>query len=296
MALLEFIFGGVATLAVRVAPKIVVNAIAVIRQELRELFPELSRSYKQARQTVDVKAEELSEIDLELFKREESFRRYGNPSDSNAIEQLEIQKQEKYKEYQVAQGESAQKEVEENPGKFDESQLQEGCENKLLYHTGLITLAKTCPTCDRSMRLQHRTMENPKFTDFFWQCTGYYAGSRCKSISFRASDINLFHRNDIQEIEIGNSDLIAIASEQETQREIDVRLRGHLGKVDVDIFCPVHLTPMELRRKHGSSDLPLLDKYHLRCKNPTCSQTTKLKSYPQLASYLKRKEGKGILD
>ena len=285
MALLEFIFGGVATLAVRVAPKIVVNAIAVIRQELRELFPELSRSYRQARQTVDIKAEELSEIDLELYRREESFRRYGNSSDGNAIEQLAIQKQEKYKEYQVAQGESAKKEVEENPGKFGESQLQEGNENKLLYHTGLITLAKKCPMCGRSMRLQHKTIEDPRFSDFFWQCTGFYMGSRCKITSFKPSDINLFHRRDINEMEINNTDLIAIASEQETQHEIDDRLRGHLGEVDVDILCPVHLTPM-----------PMLDKYHLRCKNPTCSQTTKLKSYPQLASYLKRKEGRGILD
>jgi len=296
MAFFEVIFTGVAALAVRVAPKVFANTIAIIKQELKDLFPGISSSYSQARQAVDVKAEELSEIDVELRNREESFSRNGNPSDKQAIEELERQKQEKYKEYQVAQGVSVRKEVEEDPGMFGESQLREGNENKLLYHTGLITLEKTCPTCKRSMRLQHRTVENPKFPDFFWQCTGYYADSRCKGISFRPSDINLFHRNDIHEMEIGNSDLIAIASEQETQRDIDDRLRGHLGEVDVDIFCPVHLTPMELRRKHGSSDLPLLDKYHLRCKNPTCSQTTKLKSYPQLASYLKRKEGKGILD
>lgn len=296
MALLEVIFGGVATLALRVAPKIVINAIAVIKQELKELFPEISRSYSQARQTVDVKAEELSEIDLELYKREESFRRHGNAADQNAIEELSIQKQEKFKEYQLAQGESAKKEVEENPEKFGESSLVEGSENKLLYHTGLVTLAKKCPTCGRSMRLQHKTIEDPRFSDFFWQCTGFYAGLRCKTISFRPSDINLFHRKDINEMEVDNSDLIAIASDKETQREIDDRLRSHVGEVDVDIFCPVHLTPMELRRKRESPGMPLLDKYHLRCKNPDCSQTTKLKSYPQLASYLRRKEGKGILE
>jgi hypothetical protein len=41
--------------------------------------------------------------------------------------------------------------------------------------------------------------------------------------------------------------------------------------------------------------MPLLDKYHLRCQNPECSQTTKLKSFPQLAAFLRRKDGDGIL-
>ena len=88
MALLEVIFGGVATLALRVAPKIVINAIAVIKQELKELFPEISRSYSQARETVDVKAEELSEIDLELYKREESCRPAGQCRAQNTKEKI----------------------------------------------------------------------------------------------------------------------------------------------------------------------------------------------------------------
>lgn len=295
MEFFNFIIAGVTALAIKVAPKVAAYAISIIKDELRTIFPDLRRSHSQARQEVSVAAEEISDIDNEISEREESFERSPNAVDKQAIEELEIKKQEKYREYQAAQGESVKQDIAENPDKFAESRLREGNENKLLYHTGLITLQKKCPSCGRSMRLQHRTLDNPKFSDFFWQCTGYYAGLRCKTISFNPRDIDLFHRSDIEEIEIDNSDLITIASEPENQKEIDNRLRGHLGKVDVDILCPVHLTAMELRKKNTTFEIPLLDRYHLRCKHPMCSQTTKLKSYPQLAAYLRRKEGKGIL-
>lgn len=295
MEFFNFIIAGVTALAIKVAPKVAAYAISVIKDELRTIFPDLSRSHSQARQEVSVTAEEISDIDNEISEREESFERSPNAIDKQAIEELEIKKQEKYKEYQAAQGESVKQDIAENPDKFSESRLREGNENKLLYHTGLITLQKKCPSCGRSMRLQHRTLDDPKFSDFFWQCVGYYAGSRCRTISFNPRDIDLFHRSDIDEIEIDNKDLVTIASEREIQKDIDNRMRGHLGKVDVDVICPVHLTAMELRKKISTSEIALLDKYHLRCKNPKCSQTTKLKSYAQFAAYLRRTEGRGIL-
>jgi len=295
MEFFNFIIAGVTALAIKVAPKVAAYAISVIKDELRAIFPDTTRSHSQARQEVSVSAEEISDIDNEICQRQESFERSPNTCDKQAIEELEILKKEKYEEYQSAQGESVKQEIAENPGKFAESRLREGNENKLLYHTGLITLKKKCPSCGQSMRLQHKTINDPKYSDFFWQCIGYYAGGRCRTISFNPNDIDLFHRSDIEEIEIDNRDLITIASERDIQKDIDDRLRGHIGKVDVDILCPIHLTPMQLRKKNASSEIVLLDKYHLRCKNPKCSQTTKLKSYPQLAAYLRRTEGSGIL-
>jgi hypothetical protein len=294
MEFFDFIFAGVTALAIKVVPEIVSHTVGVIKRELNNIFPGISKTYTQARQTVDVKAEELSDIDKEITEREKSVKRSENAKDRNEIEELELRRQEAYKEYQAAQGETVQQEVSESSESFKESKLREGNENKLLYHTGLITLKKTCPSCGMAMRLQHRTIENPKFSDFFWQCTGYYAGTRCKTFSFQPRDINLFHRNDIDEINIDNKDLITIASHDE--RHIDNRLKNHLGETDVDVLCPVHLIPMQHKEKPRTLDIPFFDRHFLYCPNTNCSQTTKLKSFPQVAAYLRRKEGKGILD
>ncbi len=294
MDFFEFIFAGVTALAIKVVPEIVSHAVGVIKRELNNIFPGISRTYLQARKAVDITAEELSDIDIEITKREQSVRQSENTTDRQKIEDLEVRRQEKYKEYLAAQGESAQQEVNENPEQFHESKLQLGFENKLLYHTGLITLEKKCPDCGRAMRLQHKSVDNPNYNDFFWQCVGYYEGEKCKAFSFKSNDLNLFHKQDIDEINMSNDDLNTIAKDEE--KNIEDKLNTQLGRVDNDILCPVHLVAMEHKKKYNSENLPLLDRHYLRCPNPNCSQTTKLKSYAQVAAYLRRKEGKGILD
>lgn len=295
MEFFDFLFAGVAAFAIKVAPQIISSTVETIKKELKEIFPELSRTYSQAKRTVNVTAEEISEIDKEIQEREDSFRRSGNKTDEQIIQDLNNEKNQKYEKYQEAQGQCIRNQYEQNPDKFAKSILERGNENKLLYHTGLITLEKKCPQCARSMRLQHRTVKNPTFNDFFWQCTGYYAGTECKTISFRPSDIDLINRTDIEELKVDNQTLTTIASTESEQQRTDRRMKEHLGNTDVDVVCPVHLTAMELREKRGPDNMPLLDRYHLRCTHRGCSQTTKLKSWAQLAAYLNRKEGKGIL-
>ncbi|WP_338442447.1 hypothetical protein VZG28_05680 [Synechococcus elongatus IITB4] len=191
----------------------------------------------------------------------------------------------------------AGQEITQDPSRFSESEMIQGEENKLLYHTGLITLGKNCPRCKSPMRLQHKTLNNPGFSDFFWQCTGFYIPEiQCRSTQpFRPLDLTLVHKTGIPEMEIRNDALITIASESYVQNLTDKRMKSHLGESDTDILCPVHLTPMFLKQKKGPDNMPILDRYHLGCKNPNCSQTTKLKSFPQLAAYLQRQEGSGIL-
>lgn len=293
MEFFDFLFAGVAAFAIKIAPQIVRNTADIIKNELRQIFPELSRTYSESRKTVVVTAEEISEIDKEIERREHSLSRGENTADRQKINDLYREKQKKYEEYQEAQGQCVRNQYEQDPNKFAKSELERGNENKLLYHTGLISLEKKCPSCGRLMRLQHKTVENPEFSDFFWQCTGYYAGTKCKTYSFRPSDIDLINRNDINELMVDNQTLTSIAKGE--QKSIDRRLASHLGEKDVDVICPVHLTAMKLQKKRGPDDMPLLDKYHLRCTHEGCSQITKLKSFPQLAAYMNRAEGKGIL-
>lgn len=295
MEFFDFLFAGVAAFAIRVAPQIIRKTAEIIKNELKQIFPDSSRTYSQSRNTVNITADEISEVDNEIQERKESLKRGDNKVDKQRVEDLNHIKQRKYEEYQQAQGECIRHTYEQNPDKFAKSELVSGNENKLLYHTGLITLEKKCPTCGRSMRMQHKTVQYPKFSDFFWQCIGYYAGTQCKTISFKPSDIDLVNRTDIDELSVSNEILSTIASTKSTQKSIDERLSGHLGETDVDVLCPVHLTAMILKEKRGPSDMPLLDKYYLRCSHAGCSQTTKLKSWAQLAAYLNRKEGRGIL-
>jgi phage FluMu protein Com len=297
MEFFEFLFAGVVAFAIKVVPKIIRNTAEIIMDELRQIFPEQSRTYQESRKTVRVTAEEISEIDKEIQDREDSLSKGDNKADRQKIDELNREKKEAHEKYQEAQGQCIRNQYEEDPNKFEKSELVKGNENRLLYHTGLIQLKKKCPSCGSVMRLMHKTVENPNYSHFFWQCTGYYAGNKCKTLSFRPSDIDLLNRNDINELMVDNQTITRIAKKE--KENIEKRLKSHLEEKDVDVICPVHLTAMTLREKQRPDDMPLdmplLDKYHLKCTHKDCSQTTKLKSFPQLAAYLNRAEGKGIL-
>ena len=289
--MLEAIFGGLFSFAVRIGARLLDAAVNILRDELGISARNAGRSF------IESSANKLHDIAGEISDRQRSLERRPNPADANAIADLESQRAEALKEYQQSQESAAAAELSSKPDEFTQSTLQAGGENKLLYHVGLVTLKKGCPACSRPMKLQHKTVESPSFSDFFWQCTGYYdSSSQCKRTeSFRPTDLSLLHKADIPEIAINNVDLITIASDKGIQSATDRRIGAHIGSSDIDVLCPVHASPMVLREKNGPDDMPLLDKYHLRCAQYSCSQTTKLKSFPQLAAFLRRKEGAGIL-
>jgi hypothetical protein len=289
--MLEAIFGGIFSFAVRIGARLLDAAVAIFRDELGVSSRNVGRTF------IESSANRLHDIAGEISERQRSLQRHPNSADANALADLEIQRDIGLLEYQEAQQNAATAELSSKPSEFTQSQLQPGGENKLLYHIGLVTLKKGCPTCNRPMKLQHKTVTSPTFSDFFWQCTGYYDSlNHCKRTeSFRPSDLALLHKADIPEIAIDNADLITIASDKSIQAATDRRIAAHLGSNDIDVLCPIHASPMVLREKNGPDDMPLLDKYHLRCTQFSCSQTTKLKSFPQLAAFLRRKEGSGIL-
>lgn len=295
--MLEALFGGLFAFAMQVTTKIVHSSIQIIRDELGLGKQPVFRNPSSYRASIEASASNLQEIDAEITGRQRSIASRPNAADQSAIDDLLEQKNRAYTEYKDLQQSAAQAELTESPDSFSQSSLVKGAENKLLYHTGLITLKKNCPKCNKPMRLQHKTVPEPGFSDFFWQCTGFYsADDQCRNtISFRPADISLVHKSGIPEIEIENTDLVTIASEDSVLQSTDRRIKAHIGDADADVLCPLHLTPMRLRQKRGPDNMPLLDKYHLRCQNPECSQTTKLKSFPQLAAFLRRKDGDGIL-
>lgn len=286
--MLEAIFGGLFSFALNIGKLLLETAVESILNAFGSRQSRASTSF------IRSSANDLQEIANEITGRERSIAKNANNADEYALEKLKQERAKVLLAYQEAQANAAVSELAEAPDSFTQSILNPGSENKLLYHVGLVTLKKECPSCNRAMKLQHKTVEFPQFSDFFWQCTGYYDKEICrKTEKFRPTDLTLLHKSNIPELEIHNADLTIIASEKSIQLSTNRRIASHLGETDTDVLCPIHATPMVLREKQG--DMPLLDRYHLRCTQYPCSQTTKLKSYPQLASFLRRRDGEGIL-
>ena len=290
--MLEALFSGVFSFLVRVVKP-------VIQAVLRAIVQEISPPHREAPNPLR-QAQLVKEIDQEMEDRERHAARGGRSlttQELSALEDLSRQKNEAFAKFEEGKRAEAAQVIAETPSEFASSPLVEGNEHQIQYHLGLVVLEKRC-SCGFPMKLQHQTVSDPTFADFFWQCTRFYADDgrpKCRGIQFRPQDLSLLHKTDAPELEISKDDLRAIGSEKSVQTEVTGRMRGHLGTGDQDILCPTHLIPLVLREKSGGASGPLLDRYHLRCSHFQCGQTTKLKSFAQLAAYLKRKEGHGIL-
>ena len=178
MAILEAFFGGLFAFAMQVTTKIVHSSIQIIRDELGLGKQPVFRNPSSYRASIEASASNLQEIDAEITGRQRSIASRPKAADQSAIDDLLEQKNLAYTEYKDLQQGAAQAELTESPDSFSQSSLVKGAENKLLYHTGLITLKKNCPKCNKPMRLQHKTVPEPGFSDFFWQCTGFLFSRR----------------------------------------------------------------------------------------------------------------------
>ena len=291
--MLDALFSGIASFVLRIAKPAIQAAIKAVLTELN-----ISRgSSSDARPH----SQAARDIDEEISERERSAARSGrplSPKEQEIIEELNLRKSEEFSKFEAAKKAKVAEELNEDPESFSTTALQPGREHQLQYHLGLVVLEKKCSKCGFPMKLQHKTVVEPSFGDFFWQCTRFYVSDgreKCSSIQFSARDLNLLHKSDIPELAIDKSDLTIISSEKSVQSDIVSRMSEHLNANDEDIVCPVHIVPMLLREKNNGQYGLLLDRYHLRCAHFQCTQTTKLKSFAQLAAYLKRKDGVGIL-
>jgi hypothetical protein len=297
--MLEALFSGIASFIVRAAPKVIGSVVRAVLTELKAT-PKPDWLPRRLSEGIDKAIERIKQFDQEISSREQVMARkaHPNPADVAQVQELEKQKLQEYRKLEEARKAQNEDALANSPEKFVTSDLTGNKTHLLQYHLGLIVLAKTCRFCGYPMRLQHKTVPDPSFEDFFWQCTRYYVQDgkeKCRGSPFLASDIRLLHATDIPELQIEKEDLVVIGSEKSIQDDTANRMNDHLGSEDRDIMCPVHRVPLVLRELRGGNRVPLLDRYHLRCAHFQCTQTTKLKSIPQLAAYLRRKEGIGIV-
>ncbi len=171
-------------------------------------------------------------------------------------------------------------------------------------------MAKTCPKCQRPMKLQWaRNLVHVNPQDFYWGCTGWYFNNQlvrlCKyRENLSRQDLVLMTDTSVPEFSLSAQDFNIILQDHSTSESIvermddlqfDLKSRKQGIKI---VCCPIHAEPMQLQKKKNG--VGLLDQYYLRCPhwasdNQGCMYMEKLKSGSQLAALLKYQTGTGIL-
>lgn len=245
--------------------------------------------------------QELETVDAEVveLERKAQYDGYASQQDQERKEELELLRTEKFREYQELKSAEIAEEQCANPENYQTSILRNDRVHLLQFHMGQAVLKKKC-SCGKPMILQSKRRSHGslyQLNDFFWACTGYYNYSplQCtRTQNFTARDVGFLHQSDILEFQISNDDLSRIFHEPSVEKLTISRIKGHLKQKDDEVLCPIHHVPMVLREKREHQGA-VLDMFFLGCSHAYCQQIVKLKSPAQLAAYLKRKEGRGIL-
>ncbi|KXO85181.1 hypothetical protein AYK86_05795 [Acinetobacter venetianus] len=172
------------------------------------------------------------------------------------------------------------------------------------------TMAKSCPKCQRPMKLQWaRNLVHVNPQDFYWGCTGWYFNNQqIRLCEYRENlsqqDLALMTDTSAPEFSLSAQDFNIILHDHSTSESIIERmddlqsdLRNKKQGIKI-VCCPMHAEPMILQKKKNG--IGLLDQYYLRCphwapNDQGCSYMEKLKSGSQLAALLKHQTGTGIL-
>ena len=245
--------------------------------------------------------EDLETIDIEFIEIENKQKKDGKitKADSEKAKELAYLRQQKFLALQETKKVASAIEHSQSPDEYESTFLDNEKVHILQYQMGQIVLEKRCPNSGKPMVLQSKQKLDGSLyslNDFFWSCVGYYNDNhKCKTTqSFQQNDAGLLYKATIPELQIPNSDLNLIYSSKTVQNSVTKRMREHKGDRDEEILCPIHHVPMVLREKKEHLGVAL-DIYFLGCPHPSCGQTIKLKSAAQLAAFLRRKEGQGIV-
>lgn len=141
---------------------------------------------------------------------------------------------------------------------------------------------------------------NKKTRAFWWQCTAQ------NSFSCPIAKIDLaFEKSSIlrrPDADLDGSDEFRrkVWTQPTMITKTHTRLRESLGDDDEQMICPLHVLPMKLLQRIGSSGL-MLDSYEYICLGVTtdgrgCRHKVEVKSFPQVSAVLRRRDGIGIID
>ena len=163
-----------------------------------------------------------------------------------------------------------------------------------------IMASKECPACGGMMRIMQGPYDkNHNKQTFYWKCT---APQRipCPTVKLDPeADRSSVVRPPDPDLDGSHTERRAIWTREDVLAKTHGRLREGLGDDDAEVICPKHLLPMKflpLPRAGGR----MLDSYHYVClavnaDGRACDHTVDVKSFPQVAATLKRRDGVGII-
>lgn len=164
-----------------------------------------------------------------------------------------------------------------------------------------ILASKECPECGGTMRIVQGgfNIKTEKQT-FYWRCTLPHA-IPCPTVALNpeAEKATVLREPD-PDLDGPHAKRRAIWERPDVLAKAHGRLRQGLGDADEEVICPTHLLPMKLMPRPSGRGL-MLDSYHYVClgvhpNGHACEYTVDVKSFPQVAATLKRRDGVGIIE
>lgn len=173
--------------------------------------------------------------------------------------------------------------------------------DELSANTGLLA-TKTCPQCGGMMTIRQGNFDvDRKQHSFYWRCISNLHGHHCRTISIRLND------EDLDVVRGTNPDLDGQSGERrgmwqrrDVAEQTHRRFKAFVGELDDDLMCPLHIAPLRIQRMPNARG-NLLDSYEYACSaawinGAPCRFVVPIKSFPQVASLLRRKTRRGIID
>lgn len=280
-----------------IAADVASTAVRVVRTE----YAKLKEKYRK----VDVEErkkerfEQLKDVNDEIIDLERKHRRDGRlgENDQARLESLSRRRRELRGRIEAAKEFEVAGDIADNSDSYAAKVVDHESPNELTRLGGQVVMGKQCAKCQRPMAIRWPTnIRDPKITDLFWGCTGFFFKSQndhlaCKhSEGFSDQDIRLFGRIERPGMELPAERLTKIVLTPTTSEHVKGRLRDAIGEVTENYLCPVHHERMVLKTK--TQAVNLLDLYYLRCVR--CDQMVKIKSATQLDAVLESYSGNGL--
>jgi len=290
---------------IKTAVRAVQRGVASFVQSLREDWAKVTSSQGGSSRPSEEVRHDIKETDGEITDLERKIRRDGklSKSDEERLEQLRKEALNLAEEHQQSRSEETTSEILSETSEATATSLSQDYLHILDWSRGPAVRMKRCPKCRAPMYLNRRNQpKNQIFTmqDYFWACTNFYipegTPGRCNgTLSFSEQDFGLLHKAGIPELEITLEQFTLITSQKPALKVIEKKMSQVLGAQDIDVNCPIHGLPLVLQEKQTAEEGNILDYYYLKCPHIGCGQTRKLKDAAQLASFLNRVTGEGIL-
>jgi len=274
-------------------------------QSLKEDWARMASANDGASRPSEEIRHNINEADGEITDLERKLRHDGQlrRSEEERLDELKRQAMGLAEEHQQSRSEETTSEILAETSEASATGISEDYLHILDWSRGPAARMKRCPKCRASMHLNRRNQPKREIVtmqDYFWACTNFYipegTPGRCNgTISFTDQDFALLHKAGIPELEITREQFTLITTQKPALKIIEKRMTQAIGAQDIDVNCPLHGLPLVLQEKQTAEEGNILDYYYLKCPHLGCRQIRKLKDAAQLASFLTRVTGEGLL-